>query len=206
MTDLTFDYDPYDPAVAADPYPALARLREHNPVHQLFQRVQADVGDDSFAAPFHNHRNCAVSIHLAGALLARPCHEGVPPYLAGTLRAIGACWNGVPSQWGAGTNCTNANASSRCCGPRCGRPPLATVDCCWFRARPGSARRHCWIGPANVPRTAAWRCCRREVPCWQHRVPSPQTSGSTLNDPPQGSQVISQTQTQQRRSDGKSLW
>jgi hypothetical protein len=51
--------------------PRRQRITQTQPVGKRAKSVQADMGDDLLAAPFHHHRNRAVSVHLASALPTR---------------------------------------------------------------------------------------------------------------------------------------
>ena len=51
--------------------PRRQRIAQPQPVGERAKRVQPDMGHDLVAAAFHHHRNRAVTVHLASALLAR---------------------------------------------------------------------------------------------------------------------------------------
>ena len=63
------------------------RITETQPVGKRPKSVQPDMGDDLLAARFHHHRDGAVTVHLASALLVGstvgfdnlsfPCQEGI---------------------------------------------------------------------------------------------------------------------------------
>ncbi len=45
------------------------RVAKAKTVSERAKSVQANIGDDAFAAPFHHHRNRAATLHPVGALL-----------------------------------------------------------------------------------------------------------------------------------------
>ena len=51
--------------------PCRQRIAQPQPVSKRAEHVQSDMGDDLVAAPFHNHRHRAVTVHLASALQVR---------------------------------------------------------------------------------------------------------------------------------------
>jgi hypothetical protein len=51
--------------------PRRQQLAHPEPISERPQSMQPDMSDDLFAAPFHDHRNRAVTVHLASALLTR---------------------------------------------------------------------------------------------------------------------------------------
>jgi hypothetical protein len=55
--------------LTADRDPRRERIAQPQPVRKRAKRVKTDVGHDLVAAGFHHHRNRAVTVHLASALL-----------------------------------------------------------------------------------------------------------------------------------------
>ena len=59
--------------------PRRERITQTQPVRERAERVQPDMSHDLGATGSHHHRNHAVTVHLAGALLVRLLDASITP-------------------------------------------------------------------------------------------------------------------------------